>query len=120
VHGDDYEMMAGELAAAVTRQEQTFQHEDYRIIDVDGNPRWGGEEFIILSPETEKQSAFVLAERVRREVAGHEFPVVQHVTSSFGITSFDENNDDERTFLGRVDDALYNAKNRGRNRTEML
>lgn len=82
--------------------------------------RWGGEEFIILNPETDSQAAFTQAERIRKKVSEHEFPVVGQVTISFGVTGFNENSDDERTFLSRVDDALYRAKNLGRNRTELM
>ncbi|MFW5862490.1 MAG: PAS domain S-box protein [Spirochaetota bacterium] len=82
--------------------------------------RWGGEEFIILNPETDMKESRVLAERIRREISGHQFPVVKQVTVSLGVTQFNVEKDDERTFLARLDDALYRAKNNGRNRTEVI
>ena len=81
--------------------------------------RWGGEEFIILNPETDREEACVLAERIRKKVSEHRFAIEKNVTVSLGVTQFDIDVDDDRTFLARVDDALYMAKNNGRNRTEI-
>jgi diguanylate cyclase (GGDEF)-like protein len=76
--------------------------------------RWGGEEFVILAPSTSISEAAELADRLRLVVTKHSFSKVENVTVSFGVAQFQagENLDD---CLKRADDALYQAKNSGRN-----
>ena len=81
--------------------------------------RWGGEEFFLLLPHTELQEAVEVAETLRRKVADHKFVGVGHVTISLGVLSVTaaEADTDKRTSLfTSVDNALYRAKNEGRNR----
>lgn len=80
--------------------------------------RYGGEEFIILTPETDADGAVVHAERLRRDIENHEFSTVGHITSSFGVTEFRRKTDTVESLLDRVDEALYLAKENGRNRVE--
>ncbi|NWF76000.1 MAG: diguanylate cyclase [Nitrospirae bacterium] len=80
--------------------------------------RWGGEEFIILSPNTDLNNAKVLSERIRKAVEEYSFEKNQKVTVSFGVTEFRQY-DIEDTFVKRADDALYKAKEAGRNRVEV-
>ena len=80
--------------------------------------RWGGEEFLILSPETDLENATALAERLRIATEKHSFEGVNRITISLGVTQFSKK-DGVDSFLMRVDDALYIAKNRGRNRVEI-
>lgn len=80
--------------------------------------RWGGEEFIILSPNTDLNNAKVLSERIRKAVEEYSFEKNQKVTVSFGVTQFRQY-DIEDTFVKRADDALYKAKEAGRNRVEV-
>lgn len=77
--------------------------------------RWGGEEFIIVLPETDHNQAVILAEKLRKTIDDHTFGISVHTTCSFGVTQLHED-DDEHTFLKRADVALYSAKERGRNR----
>ena len=79
--------------------------------------RWGGEEFLILSPETDLEMATTSAERLGMVTEKHSFEGVNRITISLGVTQFDEK-DNVDSFLMRVNDALYIAKNRGRNRVE--
>jgi diguanylate cyclase (GGDEF)-like protein len=83
--------------------------------------RYGGEEFVLLLPETSKVKAFVLAGNIREKIAAHPFPGRETqpqgmVTVSMGIAAFPEDGTDSSTLLHRADEALYQAKNGGRNR----
>ena len=81
--------------------------------------RWGGEEFLLLLPNSNHDNALKLCEKLRSRIAALSFHKVGHVTCSFGLTQrrFD---DDEASVLKRADDALYRAKKGGRNRVERL
>jgi diguanylate cyclase (GGDEF)-like protein len=83
--------------------------------------RYGGEEFVLLLPETSKENAFALAGTIREKIAAHPFPGREtqpqgKVTVSMGIAAFPEDGSDSSTLLHRADEALYQAKNGGRNR----
>lgn len=81
--------------------------------------RWGGEEFMVLMPQSDLASARNAAEKLRLAISSYQFDKVGQLTVSFGVTAF-EPQDDLNSLLKRVDDALYRAKERGRNRVEML
>lgn len=87
-----------------------------RITDFFG--RWGGEEFMILMPETIIKNAGELAEKIRNIIENYIFEDVKSVTISCGVTQFIKD-DTFDSFIKRVDDALYHAKKRGRNRIEI-
>jgi diguanylate cyclase (GGDEF)-like protein len=76
--------------------------------------RWGGEEFIIVSPNVPEHETEKLAERLRKTLEKHSFRTVGNLTASFGISSFSKS-DLSNTLLHRADHALYVAKNSGRN-----
>jgi|GEM_PF-3319044 len=75
--------------------------------------RWGGEEFVIIAPDTSLEDAFNLGERLRELVRDHPFQVVQALTISIGVATHTEG-ESSRNFFHRADEALYQAKNRGR------
>lgn len=77
--------------------------------------RWGGEEFLILCAEINIENTEILAEKLRESIGTYNFENVGNITASFGVTIYDEK-DDRDTFLKRVDEALYEAKENGRNR----
>jgi diguanylate cyclase (GGDEF)-like protein len=81
--------------------------------------RFGGEEFVIVAPSTAAEEAVRLAERVRQTVEGARFAATngETVTASFGVVSADAASLDE--LLQRADEALYAAKQAGRNRVVM-
>jgi two-component system, cell cycle response regulator len=94
---------------------------------VDSLGRYGGEEFLMVLPETEVEGARKFAERIRVELENLRIPVLSgrelRVTASFGVASYvpvqgstDMNID---ALIKRTDEALYRAKERGRNRVEM-
>lgn len=77
--------------------------------------RWGGEEFIVLCPQTESNGAAVLAEKLRGTVESKKIDVVGNITCSFGVTSYIKD-ESKSAFIKRLDGALYRAKDEGRNR----
>ncbi len=77
--------------------------------------RWGGEEFLILCPNTDALGAMLQAEGLRHLIQDHVFPEVEHITASFGITGY-QTGDDAKHMMARADRALYAAKHQGRNR----
>ncbi|MCK4710699.1 MAG: GGDEF domain-containing protein, partial [Gammaproteobacteria bacterium] len=85
------------------------------VRDVDVLSRWGGEEFTILMVQTSKEGALKMAERCRKVVADTLFDEVGSVTISLGVTGFQQD-DNDRKFFKRADDALYQAKSEGKNR----
>ncbi len=78
--------------------------------------RWGGEEFMLLLPNVSGDDAFKLAEDLRRRIEQHSFESVGSVTASLGVTSFRPDPDTMSVYV-KLDDALYEAKRSGRNRT---
>jgi len=86
-----------------------------REIDIIG--RWGGEEFLIVCPETDREGVIHLAQKLRYAIERHSFPVVKHKTASFGIGSYRQG-DSISDLVSRSDAALYAAKRNGRNRVE--
>ncbi|WP_455209263.1 GGDEF domain-containing protein [Kaarinaea lacus] len=79
--------------------------------------RYGGEEFVIVLPETDESGVLRLAKRIRRRVEKLETRIQGHridITVSLGIATLQES-DDEKSFIARADEALYKAKRDGRN-----
>jgi diguanylate cyclase (GGDEF)-like protein len=88
-----------------------------RRIDVLG--RWGGEEFMIICPETNLKGTKKLAETLHEIVSKSEFPIVDNITASFGVSVYD-GDENINEVIARADKALYKAKVNGRNRVEGL
>lgn len=76
--------------------------------------RWGGEEFVLLLPETDANGGVAFSEKIRRKIQEHAFPEVGTVTVSIGLTAF-EPGDTLGSMCARADQALYHSKKRGRN-----
>jgi len=95
-----------------------------REIDIVG--RYGGEEFIIILPEAVKEEAQEIAERIRIKVERYKFiteknyPYKKNLTLSLGITSCFQQNITPQSLVQKVDQALYQAKGKGRNRVEVI
>ena len=77
--------------------------------------RWGGEEFVVLAPETDEAAAAQLADKLRRALEQHDFGRPRRLTASFGVAQASTGDDLGRLF-DRADAALYRAKAGGRNR----
>ena len=86
-----------------------------RETDVAG--RWGGDEFLIVCPGTDRKGLIKLAETLRKNIENHKFSVIGNKTSSFGITAYQQE-DEIKDLILRADNALYLAKGNGRNRVE--
>jgi diguanylate cyclase (GGDEF)-like protein len=86
-----------------------------RIRKTDIIGRWGGEEFFIICPETELESAVQMAETIRFMIEAKEIKQSESITASFGVSSYLAN-DTYATIISRADTALYEAKKTGRNR----
>lgn len=84
----------------------------------DSLTRWGGEEFIVLMPNTGISSATTLAERIREGLAARPFKEVGQVTASIGVAEYLPSASRDE-WLERADRAMYRAKEGGRNRVEV-
>ncbi|MHB8821936.1 MAG: GGDEF domain-containing protein, partial [Pseudomonadaceae bacterium] len=110
---DTYGHQAGD---AVIQQVAELIRETMRDCDVAG--RYGGEEFVVLLRDTDKQGAFTFAERLRRVVEAHE---VQHdgrpirFTISLGIADLSQPSTGHAQLIEWADSALYASKSAGRN-----
>ena len=89
-----------------------------RIRSHDIFSRWGGEEFVILTPKNDVEQAAVLAEILRDMIEQFDFGNDLQLTCSFGVTRHTCGEPVE-AFIGRADSALYQAKHNGRNRVEI-
>ena len=90
------------------------------VRSIDLVARFGGEEFVVVMPETDLKAAVMVAERLRQSVAGEPFNIHtagerQPITISLGV-AVAQPGDTVDTLLQRADDALYEAKNGGRNK----
>jgi diguanylate cyclase (GGDEF)-like protein len=91
-----------------------------RVIDVIA--RFGGEEFAVIMPQTEKDEAFLVAERIRNTVK-EQFPFARtafprnSITVSIGISTFPHDGKERKELIRHADKALYRAKMEGKNRT---
>lgn len=89
--------------------------------EIDVVARWGGEEFVLLLPETDLGGTLTLAEKVRQAVAEEEFTHAgksRTVTISLGVASYPHSGANVRTLLEAANEALHRAKHGGRNRVE--
>ncbi len=88
------------------------------IRTTDALARWGGEEFVVLCPNTPLGTAALLAERLREKIAQTDFPVVKDVHVSVGVAECLAHESWD-AWLGRADAALYRAKTCGRNQVQV-
>jgi len=93
--------------------------------EIDYIIRYGGEEFLVILPHTNKQSAHRFAERLRKTIENHNFIIDKgqrvKITISIGISEFDPKADKNfEEVLKSADAALYNSKEKGRNRVSVI
>jgi diguanylate cyclase (GGDEF)-like protein len=84
-----------------------------RIRKIDTLARWGGEEFVILLPDTTVKNAVRLAEELRESISRMDIPGVGRVTASFGVAGYCPG-DTIDTLIQRADNYMYEAKAAGR------
>jgi diguanylate cyclase (GGDEF)-like protein len=80
--------------------------------------RWGGEEFLLLTKVKSIDNAKKVLENIRNAISQASFEGIKHITCSIGATNYKENENIEESFK-RADDALYEAKNNGRNQVRI-
>ncbi|MCK5110392.1 MAG: diguanylate cyclase [Arcobacteraceae bacterium] len=80
--------------------------------------RWGGEEFILMLPETSTEHAVLVAEKIRATIQNHDFVQKLKITCSLGLSGF-HTTDKYIDLFKRADEALYKAKHSGKNRVEI-
>jgi diguanylate cyclase (GGDEF)-like protein len=93
---------------------------EHQLRQVDLPGRYGGDEFIALLPETDLFNAYQAAERLRRSIAKVIYPTETEpvrITVSIGIAGLKHSSETLETLIERADQALYSAKQAGRNRT---
>jgi diguanylate cyclase (GGDEF)-like protein len=105
-----------DIGDQVLIQVPVILHEYLRASDTLG--RWGGEEFVVVTNETDSTAAAHMAERLRAQIAGYTFAQAGHRTASFGVAT-SAASDTPDSLMKRADQALYLAKRGGRNRVEV-
>ncbi len=85
---------------------------------IDSVSRWGGEEFVIIASHTNADNAAIQAEKIRRTIMNRRFDKIGTVTISAGISTYHPRESFEEWFK-RADEALYMAKENGRNRVDI-
>lgn len=118
-YNDTYGHVQGDV---LLRMLSGLLRDQVRGVDIVG--RFGGEEFIIVMPETPSHEAYQIAERLRLAVARTVFPgfaddpgLVVLKTISLGVATFPADSDDPHALVTLADNALYHAKRGGRNQT---
>ncbi len=86
---------------------------------VDSAARFGGDEFAVILPQAGTDGALVVAERLRKRIAGTEVPGFGLITASFGLATFPTHASSRDTLVVAADRALYNSKHTGRNRVSL-
>ncbi|WP_415679570.1 GGDEF domain-containing protein, partial [Vibrio mytili] len=100
--GDDYLVQFSKLI-----------HRNIRISD--SFARWGGEEFVLLLPNTDEDSSMLVAEKLRSLIEQYIFSGPRNITVSIGISEFQLDDSSLEDAIERADTALYHSKENGRN-----
>lgn len=111
---DDYGHAAGDV---VLQTISLLIRKGLRPVDIAS--RYGGEEIVLILPETEKQKALQIAERIRKDIEEYEIELPTNkkikITASFGVANYREDGETQQEILDKADKAMYLAKKSGRN-----
>ena len=112
----DYNDSNGHSAGdAVLREVAHVIEQSVRINDIAG--RYGGEEFVVLLLETDRETALAIAERVRERIRAAGYTAAgEPLTMSIGVASYPDDADRREDLLDKADQAMYLAKRQGRDR----
>jgi diguanylate cyclase (GGDEF)-like protein len=119
-HFKNYNDMHGHLQGdEILKRAAEIFRQNIRTTDI--TVRYGGEEFLIMMPETGKELAHVVGEKLRKAFENYSFPHEEsqpggRLTVSIGIAMYPDDAADSRTLVDKADKALYRAKKSGRNR----
>lgn len=105
---------AGDAAIAVIG---SVLKKNAREIDIPA--RFGGEEFALIMPDTDTEEGLIAAERIRSIIASKKIEGVGNISASIGVATFLRHTDKVEELFELADQAMYNAKNNGRNRVEV-
>ncbi|MDA8121160.1 MAG: diguanylate cyclase [Deltaproteobacteria bacterium] len=112
---DTYGHPAGDIVLKAVVEAMTTCTRQYDLVG-----RYGGEEFLIILPEIDKEKAAEIAERIRKRIESREIEIAGgkrlSVTASFGVAHFGVDGRIAEDLLVKVDERLYRAKREGRNR----
>lgn len=111
---DTYGHQVGDIAL---KELANILKNNIRKLDILG--RWGGEEFLIICPQTDALNAEILAKKIKDKIEYHDFTAVRSITCSFGVSQYLSHDIEEEAFQ-RADKALYLAKERGRNKVVIV
>ncbi len=106
---DNYGHLAGD---SVIVQFVEIVNKNIRTIDIFA--RWGGEEFVLLLPNTDLNQGMATAERLRCNIEKHVFAKADKITCSFGVAQY-SNDDNMESLLHKADKMLYEVKSKGKN-----
>jgi diguanylate cyclase (GGDEF)-like protein len=111
---DTYGHLSGDM---VIKSFSQIINKSIRTLDVTG--RYGGDEFVIILPETSSEDAYRIIDRLRIEIQGTDFRVISKekvsITASFGIATFPQDGMSSDDLIIASDERLYKAKNLGKN-----
>lgn len=106
-----------QMGDSVLREFTDILQSSSRKTDIIG--RWGGEEFLIICCEANLDGTLTFAEKLKEKVASFPFIIGEQKTASFGVSTY-KKNESIQSLIKRADDALYEAKKKGRNRVEII
>ncbi len=115
---DQYGHLTGDQ---ILREIARVVQESIREIDIVG--RYGGEEFCVVLPDTDKEGASYVAERIRtsvEETSIKVYDVIIKTTVSIGISLFPDHGEDSQEIIEKADSALYHVKKMGRNQVSLF
>lgn len=106
-----------QIGDSVLKEFAEILKEHSRKTDIVG--RWGGEEFLIICPNTQLEGIINLANKLRKDIESYSFSLGEQKTASFGVAIY-KYGESIYDLIKRADDSLYIAKEKGRNRVEYL